>query len=212
MQKLKKRKGFTTILLVLTLVAMIAFLAGVVDVGMILSTRNAIKNNLELAGLAACTNDLDLGYLRNTGKYRLKYTDEDGITINPFNQGSFPSESTNPAEHDVADFFYHSSKGIAGLMDTQHAQLTIWIYPQGIDYPPDWQGSNSGGGVVSRKNKAHLLAIDPIVPNKHYAMVFMEAHVTIYPIFLPAVGIGKNGISMTIRVATETKPQTQLSY
>lgn len=211
MQKLKKRKGFTTILLVLTLVAMIAFLAGVVDVGMILSTRNAIKNNLELAGLAACTNDLDLGYLRNTGRYRLKFTDEDGITINPFNQSSFPYESTNPAEHDVADFFYHSSKGIVGLMDTQHAELTIWVYPQGTDYPPDWPNNVP----QLHKGNAHLLVVDPIVPpggNEHYAMVFMEAHITIYPIFLPAVGIGKNGIPMTIRVATETKPQTNLSY
>ena len=206
----KKRKGFVVITVVLTLLMMIAFLAFVVDFGMIVSTRNTIKNNLELAGLGACTNDLDVGYLRSSGMYRLKVTDENGTTVNPFDSTTFPYKSTNPAEYDVCNFFSHSSKGLKGMMDTQNSTLTIWTYPQGSDYPNGW--GPGAQGMNSNKKKNTLMSIDPIAPGGHYAMVFMEFHTKIFPAFMPAIGIGKQGIPITIKVKTETKPQTNIDY
>ncbi len=216
--KFKKRKGAAFIATTLFLITAIAFLAFVLDVGIILSVRNTVKNNLELAGLTACTNDLDIEYLREYGKYRLKNTDLYGKVINPFNTSEIPTMQDNPAEYDVCTIFNKSVSGLSSLMDTNKGQLEIYVYPEGSDTPPDWGQTHR---VMLNEPRSYLLSVrqhsgdhtaspeifEPIVPgNYHYAAIFMKYTGVVYPTFLPVIGIGKNGIPFTVKVITETKP------
>ncbi|WP_156785886.1 hypothetical protein [Caldisericum exile] len=90
----------------------------------------------------------------------------------------------NPAEQDILTNFYNSMSSYANVLYKNESTLKIWIVPEDNNYVPDgFQNANT-----------------------KYGKIYMEFRSKIQPAFMPAVGVGKNGLPFVIRVVTEIRP------